>query len=94
MPGTPFTLLDGLLKGGVNELTVVKNEANEDHIGISKLVEAGLVRKMITTHLGLNKTVIGMMNRGEGGSRVLSPRDIGREDTGWRGWVYLVCSPT
>ncbi|MCF8042722.1 MAG: CoA transferase subunit A [Desulfarculaceae bacterium] len=65
VPGTPFTLLDGLLKGGVNELTVVKNEANEDHMGISKLVEAGLVRKMITTHLGLNKTVIGMMNRGE-----------------------------
>lgn len=65
VPGTPFTLLDGLLRGGVNELTVVKNEANEDHMGISKLVEAGLVRKMITTHLGLNKTVIGMMNRGE-----------------------------
>ncbi|MBU1157200.1 MAG: CoA transferase subunit A [Proteobacteria bacterium] len=65
VPGTPFTLLDGLLKGGVNELTVIKNEANEDHMGISKLVEAGLVRKMITTHLGLNKTVIGMMNRGE-----------------------------
>ena len=65
VPGTPFILLDGLLKGGVNELTVVKNEANEDHMGISKLVEAGLVRKMITTHLGLNKTVIGMMNRGE-----------------------------
>ncbi|MCB2192867.1 MAG: CoA transferase subunit A [Deltaproteobacteria bacterium] len=65
VPGTPFTLLDGLRKGGVNELTVVKNEANEDHMGISKLIEAGLVRKMITTHLGLNKTVIGMMNRGE-----------------------------
>ncbi len=65
VPGTPFTLLDGLLRGGVNELTMVKNEANEDHMGISKLIEAGLVRKMITTHLGLNKTVIGMMNRGE-----------------------------
>ncbi|BEQ15619.1 CoA transferase subunit A [Desulfoferula mesophila] len=65
VPGTPFTLLNGLLQGGVNELTVVKNEANEDHMGISKLIEAGLVRKIITTHLGLNKTVIGMMNRGE-----------------------------
>jgi acetate CoA/acetoacetate CoA-transferase alpha subunit len=34
-------------------------------MGVSKLLEAGQVRRMITTHLGLNKTAIGMMNRGE-----------------------------
>lgn len=65
VPGTPFTLIDGLLAAGTDELTLIKNEANEDHMGVSKLLEAGRVRKMITTHLGLNKTAIGMMNRGE-----------------------------
>jgi acetate CoA/acetoacetate CoA-transferase alpha subunit len=65
VPGTPFTLIDGLLAAGTDELTLIKNEANEDHMGVSKLLEAGQVRRMITTHLGLNKTAIGMMNRGE-----------------------------
>lgn len=65
VPGTPFALVDALLKSGVGDLTLIKNEANEDHMGVSKLLEAGLVSRMITTHLGLNKTAIGMMNRGE-----------------------------
>jgi acetate CoA/acetoacetate CoA-transferase alpha subunit len=65
VPGTPFALVDALLECGVGDLTLVKNEANEDHMGVSKLLEAGLVSRMITTHLGLNKTAIGMMNRGE-----------------------------
>jgi len=34
-------------------------------MGVSKLIEAGRVRKLICSHLGLNATVIGMMNRGE-----------------------------
>ena len=65
VPGTPFTLVEELLRTGVKDLTLIKNEANEDHMGVSNLVEAGRVKKIITTHLGLNKTVIGMMNRGE-----------------------------
>jgi len=65
VPGTPFTLIDALLTSGVSGLTLIKNEANEDHMGVSKLVEAGRAKRMITSHLGLNQTVIGMMNRGE-----------------------------
>jgi acetate CoA/acetoacetate CoA-transferase alpha subunit len=34
-------------------------------MGLSKLIEAGRAAKLITSHLGLNATVIGMMNRGE-----------------------------
>ena len=64
VPGTPFTLIDGLLAKGMKDLTLIKNEANEDHLGVSKLVEAGLVKKIITSHLGLNATVIGLMNQG------------------------------
>lgn len=65
VPGTPMTLIDGLLATGVRGLTLIKNEANQDHRGVSKLIEAGRAAKIIVSHLGLNRTVIGMMNRGE-----------------------------
>ena len=65
VPGTPFTLIDALLENGACGLTLIKNEANEDHLGLSRLIEAGQAKKLITSHLGLNATVIGMMNRAE-----------------------------
>ena len=65
VPGTPFTLIDALLEVGVSGLTLIKNEANEDHLGLSRLIEAGRAKILITSHLGLNATVIGMMNRAE-----------------------------
>jgi acetate CoA/acetoacetate CoA-transferase alpha subunit len=65
VPGTPFTLINGVLQANVSDLTLIKNEANEDGMGLSKLIEAGCATKLITSHLGLNATVIGIMNRGE-----------------------------
>jgi acetate CoA/acetoacetate CoA-transferase alpha subunit len=65
VPGTPFVLIDALLKSGRSSLMLIKNEANEDHLGVSKLIEAGRVEKLIISHLGLNATAIGFMNRGE-----------------------------
>jgi acetate CoA/acetoacetate CoA-transferase alpha subunit len=65
VPGTPFTLIDALIETGVSNLTLIKNEANEDHMGVSKLIEARRASKLITSHLGLNATVIGMMNSKE-----------------------------
>jgi acetate CoA/acetoacetate CoA-transferase alpha subunit len=65
VPGTPFILVDELLSLGRSNLTLIKNEANEDHMGVSKLIEAGRVSRLITSHLGLNRTVLKMMNQGE-----------------------------
>ncbi len=65
VPGTPFALINGLLEKGTRGLTLIKNEANEDGMGLSRLIEAGRARKLICSHLGLNATVIGMMNRNE-----------------------------
>lgn len=62
-PGTPFSLIDELVRQGQRDLTVIKNDANEAGHGVSRLIENGQVRKLITTHIGLNKTVIGMMNQ-------------------------------
>ncbi|MBL4802852.1 MAG: CoA transferase subunit A [Emcibacter sp.] len=63
-PGTPFSLIDELLKQGQKDLTLIKNDANEKSIGISKLIENGQVAKLITTHIGLNKGVVERMNSG------------------------------
>jgi acetate CoA/acetoacetate CoA-transferase alpha subunit len=65
VPGTPFALIDQLLAQGTRNLTLIKNEANEAGMGVSKLLEAGRVRTLIASHLGLNPTAVAMMNRGE-----------------------------
>lgn len=63
-PGTPFTLIEELLRQGQTDLTLIKNDANETGIGISRLIENGQVKKLITTHIGLNKKVVDLMNDG------------------------------
>jgi acetate CoA/acetoacetate CoA-transferase alpha subunit len=62
VPGTPFNLIEALLELGIKHLTLIKNEANIPHLGVSRLIEAGRVDRMITSHLGLNPTVLAMMN--------------------------------
>lgn len=63
-PGTPFSLINELLEQGQTDLTLIKNDANELGLGISKLIEQGRVRKLITTHIGLNREAIRQMNEG------------------------------
>jgi len=65
VPGTPFMLIDQLLAQGTGNLTLIKNEANEAGMGVSKLLEAGRVHTLIASHLGLNPTAVAMMNRHE-----------------------------
>lgn len=65
VPGTPFILIDALMESGACDLTLIKNEANIAGMGVSKLIEAGRVDKLVTSHLGLNDAVLGMMNRKE-----------------------------
>jgi acetate CoA/acetoacetate CoA-transferase alpha subunit len=65
VPGTPFMLIDRLLAQGTRNLTLVKNEANEPGLGVSKLLEAGRVQRLIASHIGLNPTAVAMMNRRE-----------------------------
>ncbi|EAR10301.1 CoA transferase subunit A [Reinekea blandensis] len=64
-PGTPFSLINELVRQGQTQLTLIKNDANEPHHGISRLIENGQVDRLVTTHIGLNKTVIELMNQGK-----------------------------
>lgn len=64
-PGTPFSLIRELVRQGQTDLTLIKNDANEAGHGVSRLIENGQVKKLITTHIGLNKGVIDRMNQGD-----------------------------
>ncbi len=63
-PGTPFSLINELCRQGQKNLTIIKNDANEVGIGISKLIENNQVSKLITTHIGLNREAVDRMNQG------------------------------
>ncbi|PUB12726.1 CoA transferase subunit A [Yoonia sediminilitoris] len=65
VPGTPFTLIQALVRHGARDLTVIKNDANEPDMGIDHLLQSGQVSRLITTHLGLNANAIRLMNAGE-----------------------------
>ena len=65
--GAPFSLLEYLADhaDAFGNLTLVKNDASEPHLGLGPLFRAGMVKTLISTHIGLNPEVIAMMNRGE-----------------------------
>jgi acetate CoA/acetoacetate CoA-transferase alpha subunit len=65
--GTPFSLVERLSDQAetYRDFTLVKNDANEPGLGVGLLLEAGMVRKLVTTHIGLNPVFIDQMNRGE-----------------------------
>ncbi len=65
VPGTPFCLLDELRSQGQKGLTLIKNDANENGMGVDHLLLNGQVDKLIVSHIGLNSTAIKMMNEGE-----------------------------
>ena len=64
VPGTPFMLIDELVRQNKKHLTVIKNDANEAGMGIDHLLENGQVARLIVSHLGLNPHAIQMMNEG------------------------------
>jgi acetate CoA/acetoacetate CoA-transferase alpha subunit len=52
--GTPERLMDELVRQRKRDLTIIANDNAVPGVGIGKLVSAGLVRKTIASHIGLN----------------------------------------
>ncbi len=52
--GSPERLIDEVVRRGTGELTVIANDTAMPGVGIGTLVSAGLVRKAIVSHIGLN----------------------------------------
>ena len=52
--GTPENVVDELVRQGKRDLTVIANDNARPGVGIGKLVSAGLVKRTIASHIGLN----------------------------------------
>jgi len=52
--GTPEAIIDELCRQQRGDLTIIANDTAMPGVGIGKLVSAGLVRKVIVSHIGLN----------------------------------------
>ena len=63
--GTPERLIDELVRQGKRDLTVIANDTALPGVGIGKLISAGLVGKVIASHIGLNPETQKKMIAGE-----------------------------
>ncbi|HWJ35981.1 MAG TPA: CoA-transferase, partial [Steroidobacteraceae bacterium] len=63
--GFPFMLVDEVQRLGVNNLTIIKSDGNEDAIGVGRLIAGGQVVRVIMSHIGLNRQLGQMINDGK-----------------------------
>jgi acetate CoA/acetoacetate CoA-transferase alpha subunit len=66
--GTPEILMDAIVKKGIKDISVIANDGGtggDNVTGIGKLVAAHLVKRIMASHIGLNKDVAAQMNAGE-----------------------------
>ena len=63
--GTPERLIDELVRQGKRNLTVIGNDTAMPGRGIGKLVSAGLISRVIASHIGLNPETQQQMIAGE-----------------------------
>jgi acetate CoA/acetoacetate CoA-transferase alpha subunit len=52
--GTPHRLVDALVARRTGNLTVIANDTAMPGVGVGRLLRAGLVRRAIVSHIGLN----------------------------------------
>ncbi|CAB3390656.1 MULTISPECIES: CoA transferase subunit A [Kyrpidia] len=55
--GCPLVLVDEVLRQGQTDLTVISNNVGEPGKGLSRLLEAGRIRKVIGSYFSTNPTV-------------------------------------
>jgi len=63
--GTPERMIDALVARRARELTVIANDTAHPGRGIGKLITAGAVRRVVTSHIGLNPETQAKMITGE-----------------------------
>ena len=63
--GTPPRLIDEMVRQGKKDLTIIANDTARPGVGIGKLIDAKLVRKVITSHIGTNPETQRQMLAGE-----------------------------
>lgn len=63
--GTPETIVDGLVAKKTGNLTIIGNDTGKPGKGVSKLIAARLVKKVIASHIGTNPETGALMSSGE-----------------------------
>jgi acetate CoA/acetoacetate CoA-transferase alpha subunit len=63
--GSPHHLIDELVRQGKRDLTVIANDTAKPGVGIGKLISAGLVKRLVASHIGLNPETQKRMIAGE-----------------------------
>jgi acetate CoA/acetoacetate CoA-transferase alpha subunit len=63
--GTPNHLIDELVRQGKHDLTIIANDTAKPGVGIGKLITAGLVKRLVASHIGLNPETQQRMIKGE-----------------------------
>jgi acetate CoA/acetoacetate CoA-transferase alpha subunit len=59
--GSPHRLIDELIRQRIGALTLVCNDTARPGFGVGKLIDAGLVRKVIASHIGTNPRTQALM---------------------------------
>lgn len=62
--GSPLRTIDELLRQGRRELSLIVNDTARPGVGVGKLIAAGLVRSLITSHIGTNPQTQQLMLEG------------------------------
>lgn len=62
--GVAFSLLETIAQHAneFQNLTIIKNDANEPDLGVGMLLRRNMVKHIIATHIGLNPDAVRMMN--------------------------------
>jgi acetate CoA/acetoacetate CoA-transferase alpha subunit len=63
--GSPYRMINALVARGARGLTVIANDTARVGVGIGKLIAAGCVAKVITSHIGTNPETQRLMLAGE-----------------------------
>ena len=63
--GSPCRLIDALVRLGRRDLTVIANDTARPGVGIGKLIDARLVSRIVTSHIGTNPETQRQMIAGE-----------------------------
>ena len=63
--GAPDKIIDELVKENINNLTMICNDTSFENVDKGLMIKHGLVKKVITTHIGTNPVTLEKMHAGE-----------------------------
>lgn len=63
--GTPENLIDAVVESKIKDLTIICNDAGLPGKGVGKLIDAGQVKKLVASHIGLNPLAGKLMGSGD-----------------------------